>query len=593
MKKLFAWVVLAAMLLSLVPIPSVQAAEETMLFENMLARAEEIVNYTWIPKQDMHVWNDNPYNGSMYFKAGEPVVGMPYTLFSWELGVDSLLSLAQFQRVEDINYSTYTYCNAMGAYREGPVYGSCCATFISEVYGGSFMRGENPRFDGIGGLEDERYTDIIENATVDKLRLGDALCTENGGHVVFIGAITDSTITIYEQTPPVARKVVLSKSSVDKYGYLIHAEHRYTYLLRNKELKHSSGNARHIPVEDPAVLPTETESGLTAGSHCGVCGEILTMQETIQPREHTPVTIPGVEPTCVRPGLTEGSYCRDCGQTLVEQEVIPALGHTCKEVTAHVDPEEYLDGYEDRICARCGAKYREILPITSCAGVKFTDVAYGAWYHEATDYMTYYGYVNGVNATNFMPNQTMTRAQLITILYRISGDSVSEEVELPFEDVPSNRYYSDAVAWAYENEVISGITETKFGPDEPATREQTVTILYRYAGQPPLSSDSLADFSDAEQVGNFARNAMVWAVANDVLRGISSNGEVTLAPKRTATRAETMALLQRFLMKGMRYLPGQEDGDVTEEVPTETEAPEAEITQTEAPETEVPQADNL
>ncbi|MBQ9414950.1 MAG: hypothetical protein IJU16_07490, partial [Clostridia bacterium] len=93
----------------------------TVTLEEMRARAEAIVNYEWTPTQRIDVWNENPYNGKMYFEAGETVKGMPYTLFAWELNVDSLLSLEQYKT--KTNYSTTAYCTSVGDNRTGPVYG--------------------------------------------------------------------------------------------------------------------------------------------------------------------------------------------------------------------------------------------------------------------------------------------------------------------------------------------------------------------------------------------------------------------------------------------------------------------------------------
>ena len=200
---------------------STAAIETSDVFAQMLERAEAIVNYEWVPSQRIDVWNKNPYNGKMYFEKGETVKGMPYSLFYNEFGVDSLLSLEQYKRVADINYSDTKYCISVNDMRTGPVYGSCCATFVSEVFGGGFMYGENPRYDNVGGIQRSQYGTTYENATVDQIKLGDALSNTNGGHIVWVGGITDTDITIYEQTPPVARKRTVSKSSVTSEGYLI------------------------------------------------------------------------------------------------------------------------------------------------------------------------------------------------------------------------------------------------------------------------------------------------------------------------------------------------------------------------------------
>lgn len=197
---------------------------ENEIFNEMLERAETIVNYEWVPTQRIDVWNENPYNGKMYFEAGETVVGMPYTLFTREIVSDSLLSLEQYKNVVSSNYSATAKCYSVNNYpeRTGPVFGSCCATFVSEVFGGKFMLGADPRYDGIGGIQSSPYGTTITNVKLSDVKLGDALSESGGSHIIWVGGMTEDTITIYEQTPPVARKVTINKSSVTSDGYLIY-----------------------------------------------------------------------------------------------------------------------------------------------------------------------------------------------------------------------------------------------------------------------------------------------------------------------------------------------------------------------------------
>lgn len=230
------------------------SGSESEVLEQMLGRAEAIVNYEWTPTQRIAVWNENPYNGKMYFEAGETVVGMPYTLFSWELNVDSLLSLEQFKDKVSENYSTTAYCNSVGATRTGPVFGSCCATFVSEVFGGDFMNGANPRYDGVGGIQNSPYGITYSNVLLSEIRPGDAVSNTTGSHIIWVGDISDTTITIYEQTPPVARKVEISKSSVDSSGYLTYNEGIYNIVTRSRALAetgedYEASNKYSVPIK--------------------------------------------------------------------------------------------------------------------------------------------------------------------------------------------------------------------------------------------------------------------------------------------------------------------------------------------------------
>jgi hypothetical protein len=186
------------------------------ILAQMLERAEAFVNYEWVPSTDIAVWNENPYNGKMYFPAGETVKGVPYTLFFSELNVDSLLSLEEYKSKASINYSTTAFCTSMNEMRTGPVYGSCCATFVSEVFGGNFVNGISPKYDSVPKIINSGYCETTYGVKATDIEAGDALSNISGKHIVWVGEVTDSYITIYEETPPVARKVTLP---LDEYVY--------------------------------------------------------------------------------------------------------------------------------------------------------------------------------------------------------------------------------------------------------------------------------------------------------------------------------------------------------------------------------------
>lgn len=206
-------------------------------FSDMLMRAEALVNYEWTPSERIYTWNDNLYNGKNYFEKGEIVKGVPYTLFAWELGFDGLLSLEQYDKVASINYSTEAYCNSVSANRIGPVYGNCCATLVSEVFGGKFMNGSNPRYDGVGTVQNAQYSTTYKNVKLSAIQPGDALSCTSGAHIIWVGAVDQDNITIYESTPPVCRKVVLNKSeSINSSGYLVYGGNVYNIVTKSNEL---------------------------------------------------------------------------------------------------------------------------------------------------------------------------------------------------------------------------------------------------------------------------------------------------------------------------------------------------------------------
>ena len=175
----------------------------------------------------------------------------------------------------------------------------------------------------------------------------------------------------------------------------------------------------------------------------------------------------------------------------------------------------------------------------------FTDVNEGDWFHDAVQYVYDNGLMDGVGEGQFAPNATTTRAQLVTILYRLAGEpAVSGDVG--FTDVESGLWYTNAVAWAAEKGIVNGISETEFAPSGDLTREQLATVLYRYAesmGYDVSASADLSGFPDAGDIQAYATQALSWAVAEGLLQGFEDD---TLQPQSTATRAQIATILMRF-----------------------------------------------
>lgn len=176
--------------------------------------------------------------------------------------------------------------------------------------------------------------------------------------------------------------------------------------------------------------------------------------------------------------------------------------------------------------------------------VGFTDVAEGAWYYEWVMRATEVGLFNGMSETRFEPEGYMTRAMLVTVLYRLEG-SPSVSGGTPFDDVPVGNWYSDAVSWAYASGVVKGMSETHFGRNDYVTREQLTTMLYRYAAFRDYSTSSLAGldgFADAAAVAEYAVTSMQWAVANGIVAGDGGR----LLPAGKATRAQCAKMMSVF-----------------------------------------------
>ena len=189
--------------------------------------------------------------------------------------------------------------------------------------------------------------------------------------------------------------------------------------------------------------------------------------------------------------------------------------------------------------------------VQQTASSKFTDVSGSfKWAANSVDFMYGNGLVNGISTKNpnvFGPGQNMTRAMLVTILYRAAGEPSVAGITNKFTDNKQNQYYYEPVLWASSKGIVNGATATTFDPDGKITREQIAAILYRYAGSPAASSSALNGFADQSAVSSYAVTAMQWAVGNGIITGVSTNDRTTLSAKNNATRAQVSVMLHRFL----------------------------------------------
>lgn len=183
-------------------------------------------------------------------------------------------------------------------------------------------------------------------------------------------------------------------------------------------------------------------------------------------------------------------------------------------------------------------------PSTTVADI-FSDVVLGAWYTDAVQYAYDNGLMTGTSATTFEPNTTTTRGMIVSMLHRLEGSPAVGSAE--FSDVAGGDWYADPVAWAASEGIVGGYGDGTFGPNDPITREQMASILYRYADYKGLDVSaraSLDAYSDADSVSPWASDVMSWAVSEGIISGMT---EDTLAPQGTATRAQVAAMFQRFL----------------------------------------------
>lgn len=241
---------------------------------------------------------------------------------------------------------------------------------------------------------------------------------------------------------------------------------------------------------------------------------------TVNNHEHTKVVdTPAVAATCNKDGCTEGSHCSECGEIISKSEVIPATGHN----------------YVYKVCANCGDE----IPFP------FVDVAKTSWYYGNIKYVWQHDIMNGVSDTKFAPESSMTRAMFVTVLYRLEGSpSVEGLATPPFTDIGASNYSwaYNAIVWAYNTGVTKGTSATTFAPGAAITRQEIVTMLYRYAGSPAVSGSLI--FGDSSVVSSWARSAVQWANSIGVITGYP-NGN--FGPVDATTRGQMAAIVHRYM----------------------------------------------
>lgn len=241
---------------------------------------------------------------------------------------------------------------------------------------------------------------------------------------------------------------------------------------------------------------------------------------TVAAHEHTKVIdTPAVAATCTKDGCTEGSHCSECGKVLSKSEVIPATGHKLVY----------------KVCSVC--KYEVPFP--------FVDVSKTDWFYNDVKYVWQHDIMNGVSDTKFAPETSMTRAMFVTVLYRLEGSpDVTGMATPPFTDIGAKNFdwAYNAIVWAYNTGVTKGTSATTFAPGVAISRQEIVTMLYRYAGSPAVSGSPI--FGDSSVISSWARDAVQWAKSLGIVNGYP-NGN--FGPVNATTRGQMAAMIHRYM----------------------------------------------
>ncbi|MEI3059172.1 MAG: S-layer homology domain-containing protein [Oscillospiraceae bacterium] len=468
-----------------------------------------------------------------YTKAGEPVAATTFTvehdILSWEQTKEATCTEeGEMKRVcANCGLEETITLAALGhQFGEGKVTKEATCEQEGEMTYTCTVCGET-HTEAIAKAE-HQYTETVTAPTCEGYGYTTHTCAVCGHS--YVDAMTEPTGHSYE--------TVVTEPTCDTMGYTTHTcsvcgdSYIDTFVP-------ATDHDYEQTVTKEATCTQEGEMTFTC-KHEG-CGKTYTMP--IPKREHDCATTI-VTATCLGYGYTEHT-CKDCGYSYIS-DLIQPRGHSYEAVVTAPTPDE--GGYTTHTCTRCGDSYVDEL--TEALGHKcaaFTDIS-GHWAKDFICFATEQGLFQGVTDTTFVPDGAMSRAMAVTVLYRLAGEP---EVtgETAFTDVNEEAYYYRALLWASQNEIAKGMTGTAFAPNASVTREQLVTFLYRYAklqGEDVTVTGELKGYTDTGKLGDFAMEAMTWAVENEIINGM---GGGKLAPKDTATRAQFATVLMRFLDK--------------------------------------------
>ena len=368
------------------------------------------------------------------------------------------------------------------------------------------------------------YEAVVTAPTCDKMGYTTYTCSVCGDS--YVGSYTDALEHNY--TAVVTKEPTCTEEGVKTFTC---SECGKSYTEAIPTVAHS--------YEAVVTAPTCDKMGYTTYT-CSACGDSY-VADYVDAAGHDCET-ETVPATCLGYGFVRES-CKHCDYSVITEITAP-LGHDYQAVVTAPTLDE--GGYTTHTCSRCGDSYVDSeTPALGHKCAAYTDIPTD-WAKEGICFVIENGLMVGTTSTTFAPKDTLTRAMLVTVLYRMAG---SPTVDAPsgFTDVADGQWYSDAIAWAAANGIVNGVGGNKFAPSEPVTREQLAAIFFRYAKAEAPEVDVLSGYPDAESVSTYARDAMAWAVSTGLVTGSKEADGTYLAPQGLAAREQAAAILMRYV----------------------------------------------
>ena len=367
------------------------------------------------------------------------------------------------------------------------------------------------------------YEAVVTAPTCDKMGYTTYTCSVCGDS--YVGSYTDALEHTY--TAVVTKEPTCTEEGVKTFTC---SECGKSYTEAIPTVAHS--------YEAVVTAPTCDKMGYTTYT-CSVCGDSY-VADYVDAAGHDCET-ETVPATCLGYGFVRES-CKHCDYSVITEITAP-LGHDYQAVVTEPTLDEA--GYTTHTCSRCGDSYVDSeTPALGHKCAAYTDIPTD-WAKEGICFVIENGLMVGTTSTTFAPKDTLTRAMLVTVLYRMAG---SPAVNAPsgFADVDDGQWYSDAIAWAAADGIVNGVGGNKFAPSEPVTREQLAAIFFRYAKAEAPEADVLSGYPDAEAISTYARDAMAWAVSTGLVTGSKEADGTYLAPQGLAAREQAAAILMRY-----------------------------------------------